>query len=77
MTKLDKLKHLVSTSTYYKPLALRLTEHEFDIMCEFALEHEEDPPGMFRASIMAMHLDKPKSTHWTIIEDILIATSWS
>ncbi len=72
-SRIVKLDKLACSRPHYQKLYEKLTQEEVSKMVTFILENDENPGGLFRQNILAMHTHKPKTT----MEDILIAVSWA
>ena len=58
---------------HYVKLAAKLESAEFDKMIEFVEDNDHLGHLEFEYAVNRMHVCKPRSAHWSIIEELLVS----
>lgn len=59
----------------YSKVAQRLTEAEFDEIVDFIEDHHDLNHLDFEHEVNRMHLDRPKSKNWAIVQELLVVAN--
>lgn len=60
---------------HYGKLASKLTSAEFDKMIEFVEDFDDLGHLEFEYAVNRMHICKPRTEHWSIIEELLVSAN--